>query len=154
MTFMTRLGDAASRISPRERILLGLAVAIALVMTSIYAVRLPGEAAARSAADRNARAAADLTEARNLASTPSIALDAEAQMEQLAVLAAEHNLDVLDWAAADGVVTLRMRSGGSADVLAWAAKAATQATPLSSLSITRDGAAQLSVEAAFAEQAS
>jgi hypothetical protein len=154
MSLRTRLGDSASRFSPRERMLLGLAVAIALVMTSIYAVRLPGEAAARSAADRNARAAMDLAEARNLVSAPPIAQDAEAQMVQLAALAAEHNLDVLDWTAADGVVTLRMRSGGSSDVLAWAAKAATQATPLSSLSITRDGAAQLSVEAAFVERSS
>jgi type II secretory pathway component PulM len=154
MSLVKRLGDWRSQLSPRERILLGLAVAIALVIVAIYAVRLPGEAAAHSAADRNARAAADLAEAHRLAASAKTTLAAEGQVERLAALAAEHNLDVLDWQAADGVVTLRMRSEGSADVLAWAARAAEQHTPLSRLSIMRDGAAELSIEAAFVDGAS
>ncbi len=141
-----------SRLSPREKLLVGLAVAICFVMGALYLVRFPGEGAARSAASRNAQAAAELAEARTLASQGSNLAQQPAQphLDRLLGLAAQHGLVIIDSRQADGAIVLRMSSENSAKVLAWAAEASVTAAPLSSLSITQDAVAGLAIEASFA----
>ena len=58
MTPLQVFRDTAARLSSRERLLIGAAVAIGFVVTAVYGVMLPGQIAARSAADRMAGTAA------------------------------------------------------------------------------------------------
>lgn len=151
MRMLAGLRDTFTRLSSRERLLLGAAAAIAFAMSAIYGVRLPGEAAALSAANRNARAAADLAETRMLAAdAASVHASGEMRLEQLKGLASAQGINVVDARAVDGELTLSMRSQTSSDVVAWAALASEQAAPLRSLSITRQ-ATDLAVEASFPE---
>lgn len=149
MKLLHPLRDAAARLSPRERLLVGAALAIGFVITAIYGVMLPGQAAARSAADRNARAAVDLVEARALAvgigSTPTLTEEA---LARLVASASARGLKVLDARIVDGAAVLRLASPGSIDVLAWAAEASSAAT-LISLSITAARESGVAVDASF-----
>jgi hypothetical protein len=140
-----------ARLSLRERLLTGLALAICFVVLSIYVVRVPGDAAARSAASRNNQAAADLAEARALAAQDSDSTQQSAlpHLDRLIALAAQHGLVVVDFRQAEGTVELQMNSESSTKVIAWAAEASVDTAPLTSLSITREGPSGLAVKAAF-----
>lgn len=141
--------DMAARLSQRERLLIGAALAIGFVMTAVYGVMLPGQAAARSAADRNIRAAADLAEARELAANvgTTSALTAES-LRSLVASASARGLEVVDARIVDGAAVLRLASPGSIDVLAWAAEASSAAT-LTSLSITAAHEGGVAADASF-----
>ncbi len=149
MKLLQPLRDAAARLSPRERLLIAAALAIGFVITAIYGVMLPGQAAARSAADRNARAAVDLVEARALAagigSAPTLT---EEGLAQLVASASARGLKVLDARIVDGGAVLRLASPGSIDVLTWAAEASSAAT-LISLSITAAREGGVAADASF-----
>jgi hypothetical protein len=141
--------EAALRLSPRERLLIGAALAISFVLVSIYGVMLPGQAAARSALDRNARASANLAEARALAANLGAALGvSETSLADLVASASARGLTVLDARITDGAAVLKLGSPGSVDVLAWAAEAADAAT-LTSLSITSSREGGVAADASF-----
>lgn len=141
--------NLAARLSPRERLLIGAALAIGFVITAVYGVMLPGQAAARSAADRNALAAADLAEARQLAARvgTTSGLTEEALLS-LVASASARGLKVVDSRIVDGAAVLRLASPGSIDVLAWAAEASSAAT-LTSLSITAAREGGVAADASF-----
>ncbi len=149
MKLLRPIRDAVARLSPRERVLIGTALAIGFVITAVYGVMLPGNSAARSSADRHARAAADLVEARELASkigaAPTITEEALAQLE---ASASAQGLTVLDARIVDGAAILRLASPRSIDVLAWATEAS-GATVLTSLSITATREGGVSADASF-----
>lgn len=149
MKLLQRIHDAVARLSPRERVLVGTALAIGFVITAVYGVMLPGQSAARSAADRHARAAADFVEALELASqigvAPTIAEEALAQLE---ASASAQGLTVLDARIVDGAAILRLASPRSIDVLAWATEASGAAV-LTSLSITAAREGGVSADASF-----
>lgn len=151
MKLFSSLSGAVSRLSARERLLLGVATAIGAVMLAIYAVRLPGEAAARSASSRNALAAVDLTEARALtAGNGSTNESDKTLLDQLSMLATERGLSVVDSRVVGDGLVLLVSSPSSSGALAWAAEASATTTPLRSLSITPGASTELVVEAAFA----
>ena len=149
MKLLHTLRDTVARLSPRERVLVGAALAIGFVITAVYGVMLPGQSAARSAADRHSRAAADLVEARELAATiaaaPTLTEDA---LAQLADSASAQGLTVLDAHIVDGAAVIRLASPRSIDVLAWAAKAS-GALALTSLSITAAREGGVAADASF-----
>jgi len=143
------LRDSAGRLSPREGLFVVAALATGFIIAAVYGVMLPGQAAARSAADRNARAAIELAEARDLAArigTTSTLTD-EA-LARLAAAAAARGLNVLDSSVVDGAAFLRLTSPGSVDALAWAAEVSSAAT-LASLSITSARGGGVDVDASF-----
>jgi hypothetical protein len=149
MKLLHTFRDAIMRLSPRERLLITAALVICFIISSVYGVMLPGQSAARSAADRHALAAADLAEARELAST--IAADPRLTEEALAQLtgsASAQGLTVLDSRIVDGSAVLRLASSRSIDVLAWAAKAS-DAVTLTSLSITAARECWVAADASF-----
>lgn len=149
MKIFAGVRDALARLSARERLLLGAAIAIAGMITAVYGLRLPGEAAASSASNRNARAAADLAEVRMLASAVSASQTSDhTRLERLKDLATESGLEVLDARMADSELKISLRSPTSVNAVAWAALASEQAAPLRTLSITRQ-ASGLAVEASF-----
>jgi len=149
MKLLQTLRDVLARLSPRERILVGTALAIGFVITAVYGVMLPGQTSARSAADRHDRAAADLVEAREIAAkidaAPTLTEEAVAQ---LAASASAQGLTVLDARIVDGAAVLRLASSRSIDVLAWAAKAS-GALALTSLSITAAREGGVAADASF-----
>jgi uncharacterized protein involved in exopolysaccharide biosynthesis len=149
MKLLQTIRDAVARLSPRERILVGAALAIGFAITAVYGVMLPGQSAARSAADRHARAAADLVEARELAAridaAPTLTEEALAQLE---ASASAQGLTVLDARIVDGAAVLRLASPRSIDVLAWATEASGAAV-LTSLSITAAREGGVSADASF-----
>jgi Type II secretion system (T2SS), protein M len=149
MSPLQTLRDTAARLSPRERLLIGAALAIGFIIAAVYGVMLPGQAAARSAADRNALAATDLAEARVLAANigTSSALTEEALLS-LVASASARGLEVTDSRIVDGAAVLRLASPGSIDVLAWAAEATSAAT-LTSLSITTAREGGVTADASF-----
>lgn len=141
--------DAVSRLSARERLLIGAALAISFVAVSVYGVMLPGQAAARSAEDRNVRASADLSEARTLAAGLTAAPEAtEAALAELVASASARGLTVLDARIIDGAAVLKLGSLGSIDVLTWVAEAA-DAAMLTSLSITSSREGGVAADASF-----
>lgn len=151
MKFFAPVSSSLSRLSPREQLLLGLALVIGFVMVALYLVRFPGEAAARSAASRNLQAASELAEARALAASNATVPESDATLlERLTALATNHGVTIIDSRAVEGALVLRITAPGSREALAWAAEASNTAAPLRSLSITQGGAAQLAIEAAFA----
>lgn len=136
MKLLQPLGAGLNRLSPRERVLIGSALAIGFVMVCIYGVLLPGQAAARSAADRNARAAAELAEARVLASRAgAVATVSEDAMANLVESATARGLTVVHANLVEGAAQLKLNSAASVDVLAWAAEVSNAVT-ITSLSIT------------------
>jgi len=141
--------DAIMRLSPRERVLITAALVIGFIISAVYGVMLPGQSAARSAADRHALAAADLAEAHELASTIDTAprLTEEA-LAQLTASASALGLTVLEARIVDGSAVLRLASSRSLDVLAWAAKASDVVT-LTSLSITAAREGGVAADASF-----
>jgi hypothetical protein len=149
MKLLQTLRDVLARLSPRERILVGTALAIGFVITAVYGVMLPGQTSARSAADRHDRAAADLVEAREIAAkidaAPTLTEEAVAQ---LAASASAQGLTVLDARIVDGAAVLRLASPRSIDVLAWAAEAS-DAVVLTSLSITAAREGGVAADASF-----
>lgn len=149
MKLLQTLHGAVAQLSPRERVLVGAALAIGFVITAVYGVMLPGQSAARSAADRHARAAADLAEARELAANidaaPTLTEDA---LAQLSASASAQGLTVLDARIVDGAAVLRLASSRSIDVLAWAA-GASSAVVLTSLSITAAREGGVAADASF-----
>ena len=152
MNLVERLREARRRLSPRERVLIGAALAIGFVLTAVYGVMLPGQAAARSAADRNARAAADLAEARDLAvGLESAAAVTEDTLATLTASASARGLKVLDARLSDGAAVLRLASPGSIDVLAWIAEQSGAAV-LTSLSITTAIDGGVAADAAFGSE--
>ncbi len=139
------------RLSRREQILIGVALVAGFAMAALYLVRFPGEAAARSAANRNLLAARELAEARTLAaSSVTTSTTGAALLERLQALAATHGVAILGSRASDGVLVLQIMSPDSRQALAWAADASATAAPLRSLSIAPGDDAQLAIEAAFA----
>lgn len=149
MNPLQALRDMAARLSPREQTLIGAAMAIGFVMTAVYGVMLPGQAAARSAADRNTRAAADLAEVRALAvNVGTTSALTEASLQSLVASASARGLEVIDSRIVDGAAVLRLASPGSIDVLAWAAEASSAAT-LTSLSITAAREGGVAADASF-----
>jgi len=149
MNPLQALRDAAARLSPRERLLIGAAVAIGFVITAVYGVMLPGQAAARSAADRHARAATDLAEAReHAARIGTTSTLTEEAFSSLVASASARGLKVMDSQIVDGVAVLRLASPGSIDVLVWAAEASSAAT-LTSLSITAAREGGVAADASF-----
>ena len=152
MNLVERLHEAGRRLSPRERLLIGAALSIAFGLTAVYGVMLPGQAAARSAADRNARAAADLAEARDLAvGLGSAASVTEDTLATLTASASARGLKVLDARLSDGAAVLRLASPGSIDVLAWIAEQGGSAA-LTSLSITAEIDGGVAADAAFGSE--
>jgi len=149
MSLVARLRETGRRLSPRERLLIGAALAIGFGLIAVYGVMLPGQAAARSAADRNARAAADLAEARGLAAgLGSAAVVTEDTLASLTASASARGLKVLDARLSDGAAVLRLASPGSIDVLAWIAEQS-GAAALTSLSITAEIDGGVAADAAF-----
>ena len=149
MTPLQVFRDTAARLSSRERLLIGAAVAIGFVVTAVYGVMLPGQAAARSAADRHTRAAADLAEARELAARiGTTSTLTEGALSSLVASASARGLKVIDSQIVDGVAVLRLASPGSIDVLVWAAEASSAAT-LTSLSITAAREGGVAADASF-----
>jgi len=152
MNLVERLREVGRRLSPRERLLIGAALAIGFGLTAVYGVMLPGQAAARSAADRNARAAADLAEARHLAvGLESAASVTEDTLATLTASASARGLKVLDARLSDGTAVLRLASPGSIDVLAWIAEQS-GAAALTSLSITAEIGGGVAADAAFGSE--
>lgn len=137
--------------SPRERILLVGAMAIAGVILLLQGVLIPGQAAARSAFARNTAAAAELAEARAIAA--SLRTDAArgaGMAERLIQSATEHGLTIIEHSTADGVVAVRLSSESSVSVLAWADAAARRDNAaLRTLSISRDQTGGVIVDASF-----
>lgn len=137
--------------SPRERILLLGAAAVAGVILLLQGVLIPGQAAARSASARNTAAAGELAEARAIAA--SLRTDAArgaGMVERLVQSATEHGLTVIEHSTADGVVAVRLASDSSVSVLAWADAGARQDNAaLRTLSISRDQTGGVIVDASF-----
>lgn len=149
MKLFQPLGGAVARLSQRERLLAGAALMIGYVMISIYGILLPGQAAARSAADRNVRAASELAEAQTLAARAgAVTSVTEEALAQLVASASARGLTVLDSRIVDGAAVLKLGSAGSVDVLAWVAETSSSAT-LTSLSITAAREGGVAVEASF-----
>jgi hypothetical protein len=149
MKLLQTLREAVTRLSARERILVGAALAIGFVITAVYGMMLPGQSASRSAADRHAQAAADLVEARELAAkidaAPTLTEEALTQLEASALA---QGLTVVDARIVDGAAVLRLASPRSIDVLAWAAEAS-GAVVLTSLSITAAREGGVAADASF-----
>ncbi|MDP3492654.1 MAG: type II secretion system protein GspM [Hyphomonadaceae bacterium] len=108
------------RLSPRERTLVSAALALVLITGLIYGVMMPGMAAARSAANRNADATENLGAARSLSASLSQA-KAATTLDTLRQSAEANGLAIVEASAnADGVM-MRVRSQGPASILAWLA---------------------------------
>jgi len=151
MKLFAPLSNTLSRLSPREQLLLGVALVIGFTMIALYGVRFPGEAAARSAASRNLQAASELAEARTLpVGSETVVQSDAALLARLTALAVEHGVTIIDSRAAEGALVLGVTSPGSREALAWAAEASRTAAPLRSLSITQGAAARLAIEVSFA----
>jgi len=143
-----------SRLSARERVLAAISGVLVVGLALFYGLLTPGLDARSSAESRNARAAADIAEARGLASDVSVRSPDERLLAALTASAAAHGLTVIEAQLVDGSAVLRVASASSRDVLAWAAAASHTALPLRSLAIARTGTETLAIEAEFSGNAS
>lgn len=138
-----------SRLTLRERVLAGIALALAGSAGLYYGVFAPGLTARASAQSRYDRAAADLAEARSLAQLTATRAPAREDLEKLTTSAAALGLTVTSSDITDGAAVLYLSASGAPDVLAWAAAASNSILPLRSLTVRRDGAGPLMIEAIF-----
>lgn len=109
------------RLSPRERLLGGLATALLLIIGLVYGAMIPGLNGARSAATRNASAAADLALIRSLAASSGTGAPAAIDAGALRLSAETAGLAVGDLQAAEDVLTMTVTAGLPQTVLSWLA---------------------------------
>jgi len=109
------------RLSPRERLLGGIALALVLVIGLIYGGLMPGMTAARSAATRNADAAANLSTIQALAAPDNLATPGAADANALRLSAEAAGLQVSGQDQADGRLTMTVVAPGPQAVLSWLA---------------------------------
>lgn len=126
------------RLSPRERALGGIALALTLVIGLIYGGLMPGMSAARSAATRNVDAAAELSSIRSLASSPRLVAPAVIDAAALRLSAETRGLVVVDQQPADRGMTVIVTAPGPQAVLSWLA-ANSSAVPIESFAIEPAG---------------
>ena len=121
----TKLVDMLQRLSPRERALGGIALALILVLGLSYGVMTPGLSAAHSAPDRTRTATKELMTAKALAAalknTPSTPT---ADVAVLRHSAEASGLAVIDAGSDQGATSIRVNGSGPAAILAWVARAA------------------------------
>lgn len=116
------------RLSPRERLLGGIALTLTLVIGSIYGGLMPGLNAARSAVTRNADAAADLTVIRSLASLPGLGAPRGLDNAALSLSAEANGLVVVDQKPAGAGLTMVVTGSGPDAIIRWLAANASTAT--------------------------
>jgi type II secretory pathway component PulM len=138
-----------SKLTLRERVLAGMALVLAGCLGVFYGLYAPGLAASASAQSRYDRAAADLAEARDLARLIAPRAPVQQDLEALKALASERGLHVASAVISEGSAVLSLSSSSAPAVLAWAAAASEGVLPLRSLSVRREGAGELTIEAAF-----
>lgn len=138
-----------SKLTLRERVLAGMALTLAGGLGLFYGLYAPGLAADASAQSRYDRAAADLAEARDLARLIVPRAPGQQDLEALTALASERGLTVASAVISEGSAVLSLSSSSAPAVLAWAAAASQTILPLRSLSVRREGAGALLIDAAF-----
>lgn len=143
-----------ARLSPRERGLVALAGAMICALALVYGVLKPGLDARSSAESRHVRAVADLSEAHSFANDAATSEPTPQLLEALFASATAHGLTVIDAQLVDGQAVLRIASVSSRDVLAWAATASHSALPLHSLTMAREDAGSLAIDATFSGKVS
>lgn len=120
--------SAWARMSPRERTLVGVAVALSAVIAAVYLGVLPGLDAARSAESRRDRAAAELVAVRNLAAEAAALSNAAATapegdaMAAVGALAADAGLqlsELTNAGAPTNDIVARVSAPSSAAILRW-----------------------------------
>lgn len=126
------------RLSPRERTLGGIALALTLVIGLIYGGLMPGMGAARSAATRNVDAAAELSLIRSLASSPRLAAPAAIDAAALKLSAESGGLVVVDQEPANRGLTMIVNAPSPQAVLSWLATNSS-AAPVESFAIEPSG---------------
>lgn len=114
---------ALQRLSPRERALAAIAVALLVIALLVYGVLLPGLSAARSAGDRYLRAIDDLASTQSLvALIGSPGPDAGSDFNPLRLSAEAAGLVVTDFHVSDGSLDLQVEAQTAGAVLAWIAR--------------------------------
>lgn len=116
------------RLSPRERMLGGIALALTLVIGLIYGGLMPGMNAARSAATRDVDAAADLSVIRSLASSPGLGAPRAIDTAKMKLSAEAGGLVVVDQQPTDTGLTMEVTAPGPQAVLSWLAANASAAS--------------------------
>jgi hypothetical protein len=128
MSQKSSLSAMIQRLSPRERMLGGIALALTLVIGLIYGGLMPGMNAARSAATRNVDAAADLSVIRSLASSPDLGAPLTVDPSMLKMTAEAAGLVVVDQRQTDPGLTMTVNAPGPQAILSWLAANANTAT--------------------------
>jgi len=154
---LSPLAAAWTRLTGRERLLVGVLASLAILAGAWYLVITPGFAAERSAESRLRTALSDQAVAAQLAaelkSRRAIAseVDGAAALEKANALAEAHGLTVVELSEADGGIRASLTAASSAKVLAWAdAVSAEAAMRAVSLSVSPSAPNTLQVTARFA----
>lgn len=149
--------SAWERMSPRERMLIGVLGALILAAAAWYLVAVPGWTAARSASNRLQAAQAELAEVRALAAELAVQQDIARKMdpasaqETARTLAPTHGLTVVSMSEADGSVQAALSGPSSVQALAWAdAVSRRTAMRLAAFSVSPSGPGELVVTVRFA----
>lgn len=114
------MSSLIQRLSPRERLLSGAAITLLLIIGLVYGGLMPGLSGARSAATRNADAAADLSLIRSLAGSGAEAPGA-IDVGALKQSAEAAGLAVVVQQAADGFLTMNVTAAAPHVILGWLA---------------------------------
>lgn len=115
------IAAALQRLSPRERLLGGIALALVLVIGLTYGGLMPGMTAARSAATRNADAAATFSAIRALATPDNLVAPGAADASALRLSAETAGLQVSGQEQVDGRLTMTIVAPGPQAILSWLA---------------------------------
>jgi len=107
------------RLSPRERMLGAVALMLVLVLGLVYGGLMPGMAAARSAAVRNADAEIELSVIRSLAPAATTGAASTVDTGALQQSAEAAGLVIVDQRAVDGGVMMTVTASDARGVLRW-----------------------------------
>lgn len=134
------LSAAIQRLSPRERMLGGIALLLALVIGLVYGGLAPGMSAAKSAATRNAAAVSDLAQIRSLALSAPSGAPLAMNGSEVKRTAEAAGLVVSDQQVIDDEVTMVVNGPNPQTVLRWlAANANVAAIEGFAIESSRDG---------------
>lgn len=138
MSRTSTISAVVQRLSPRERLLGGIALVLVLVIGLVYGGLMPGMNAARSAATRYVDAAADLALIRSLAPAAGIGAPGVVDAGLLRQSAEQAGLVVIDEKPAESGLTMIVSAPAPQPILSWLA-ANSSVAPVDSFVIEASG---------------
>jgi type II secretory pathway pseudopilin PulG len=121
MSSTASLSAAIQRLSPRERMLGGIALLLVLVIGLVYGGLAPGMSAAKSAATRNTAAVSDLAQIRSLALSAASGAPFAMNASEAKRTAEAVGLVVSDQQMNDDELTMIVTGPNPQTVLSWLA---------------------------------